>query len=126
MLKLDLHARPSEAGTFYLGPTPTVRAHHPWGILRWTRWTVTTRDGRRGAFTSVWLCGHLQLYWGDGKVDGSRTVAYANRQLDDGAPPLYDPVPGLCVYTDKPSERLALRWRTAGPAPVSWDNMGGS
>jgi hypothetical protein len=126
-LQLDKDARPSEAGTFFLSSgVPRVVSHHDWGWLRWTRWAVPTRNGHEGRFTSVWLFGHLQFYWGDAKHDATRTYLYQTGQLDNGDGVPYTPVSGYRVYTDKPSELRAFRWRTAGPAPVDERNMGGS
>jgi hypothetical protein len=126
-LQLDKDARPSEAGTFFLSPTaPTVLSHRDWGWLRWTRWAVPTRSGDAGRFTSVWLFGHLQFYWGDSKHDATRTYLYQSGQLDNGDGAPYTPISVYRVYTDKPSELRAFRWRTAGPSPVDERNMGGS
>jgi hypothetical protein len=126
-LQLDKDARPSEAGTFFLSSVaPSVVSHRDWGWLRWTRWAVPTRSGDEGRFTSVWLFGHIQGYWGDAKHDGTRTVMYQTGQLDNGDGVQYVPLGGHYVYTDKPSELCAFRWRTAGPSPVDERNMGGS
>lgn len=88
---------------------PTVLDHFDWGWLRRTRWTrIFTRGGSFADFTSWWFFGHLQIYHGSAKCNGS----------------LSHP-PAQYTMTDLPRELRACRWRSHGPDPIAWDNMGG-
>jgi hypothetical protein len=68
----------------------------------------------------------MQAYWGDGKVDATRTRLYWSGALDDGKGEPYVPDQMLVVYTDHPKELRAFRWRTEPPPEPTWDNMGGT
>lgn len=93
---------------------PTVKAHVDWGVLRRTSWThIVQRNGEKAHFVSWWFLGHLQVYHGSAKNNGSLSDLSQE-------PPVY-------TMTDKPSELRTVRWRSHGPnGPPAWNDMGGT
>lgn len=116
----------ANAGVYFLGERPALVSCMTNRLLgyRRTEWSVRTRDGGFGRFVSTWWFGHLQVYAGDAKIDGTRTLMYRDGQLASDADG-YVPDPALWVYTDKPAELNAFRWRAAGPGVLDAMNMGG-
>ncbi len=120
MINLMKDARPDEVFHLQTGQ-PEVEHHFDWWVLRRTVWSnLWLKYGGEAHWTSWWLFNHLQIYYGTAKCDGTRTQMYWNGQLGEkGSPTMY-------VMTTTPSEMWAFRWRTNGPTPPIWNDMGGT
>lgn len=90
--------------------TPVLLKHKDYGFYRVTKWKVQNRDGSDGHFTSRWFLGHVQVYIGTAKCDGSES----HRE------------PFSIVMVDAATELKAFRYVRNGPGFPVWDNMGGS
>lgn len=122
-MTLDLNKGSNAIFDYYI----QEREPKPWWlgtkwIVRLTWWTrLRKKNGKRGVFFSLVMCGHFQTYLGTAKCDATRTTLLNDGQLGEARPGY--------VMTGWRQEHASFRWRKDSDSintRPDWKGMGSS